>query len=133
MDGHLECTVCIKRADENTEQNIAKVDIVGELDRVKNFCFLGDSIDSGGGGSDLAATRGVGLGWNTLNTLSSILCGKRYTSNLKGRIYQLCMRPVMTYGSETWAVRAIEEDILRRAEKHMVQKMCGVVLSWQID
>ena len=99
--------------------DIAKVDILGELDRVNNFCYLGDSIDGGGGGSDLAVTRRAGLGWKAFNTLSSILCGKRYMFNLKGHIDKLCVRPVMTYGMETFVVRAMEEDILRRAERCM--------------
>ena len=32
----------------------------------------------------------------------------------------------MTYGSETWVVRSVEESILRRAEKRMLRMMCGV-------
>ena len=35
----------------------------------------------------------------------------------------------MTYGSETWVVRSVEESILRRAEKRMLRIMCGVQLA----
>ena len=35
----------------------------------------------------------------------------------------------MTYGSETWVVRSVEESILRRAEKRMLRLMCGVQLA----
>ena len=35
----------------------------------------------------------------------------------------------MTYGSETWVVRSIQESILRRAEKRMLRMMCGVQLT----
>ena len=132
MNGSFESTVCIKRADENTEHNIAKVGILGELDGVKNICYLGDSID-GGGGSDLAPTRRVALGLKVFNTLSSILCGKRYMSNLKRHMNKLCLRPVMTYGLETWVERATEEDILRRVKRHMVQKMCGSKLADRLN
>ena len=34
----------------------------------------------------------------------------------------------MTYGSETWVVRSVEESILRR-EKRMLRMMCGVQLA----
>ena len=34
----------------------------------------------------------------------------------------------MTYGSKTLVVRSVEESILRRAEKRMLQMMCGVQL-----
>ena len=35
----------------------------------------------------------------------------------------------MTYGSETWVVRSVEEIFLRRAEKRMLQMMCGMQLA----
>ena len=35
----------------------------------------------------------------------------------------------MTYGSETWVVRFVDETILRRAEKRMLRLMCGVQLA----
>ena len=35
----------------------------------------------------------------------------------------------MTYGSETWVIRSIEESILRRAEKRMLRMMWGVQLA----
>ena len=35
----------------------------------------------------------------------------------------------MTYGSETWVVRLVEESILRRVEKQMLRIMCGVQLA----
>ena len=58
-----------------------------------------------------------------------MLCGKRHTWNIKGQIYRTCVRPVMTYGSETWVVRSVEESILRRAEKRMLRMICGVQLA----
>ena len=43
------------------------------------------------------------------------------------------MKPVMTYGSEAWVVRSIQEDILRRAEPSTPRKMCGVKLADRIN
>ena len=84
---------------------------------------------NGGGESELAVTRRIGLGWKTFNSVSSILCGKRHSWNIKGQIYRTCVRPVMTYGSKTWVVRSVEESILKRAEKRMLRMMCGVQLA----
>ena len=58
-----------------------------------------------------------------------MLCGKRQTWNIKGKICRTCVRPVMTYGSETWVVRSVKESILRRAEKRMLRMMCGMHLA----
>ena len=35
----------------------------------------------------------------------------------------------MTYDSETWVVKSVEESILRRAENRMILMMCGVELA----
>ena len=32
----------------------------------------------------------------------------------------------MTYGSETWVVRFVEESMLRKAEKRTLRMMCGM-------
>ena len=70
-----------------------------------------------------------GSGWvGRHSTVSSMLCGKRHTWNIKGQIYRTCVRPVMTDGSKIWVVRSIEESILRKAEKRMLRMMCGVQL-----
>ena len=58
-----------------------------------------------------------------------MFCGKRHTWNIKGQIYKTCVRPVMTYGKETWVVRSVEESILRRAKKRLLRMMCGVQLA----
>ena len=48
---------------------------------------------------------------------------------MKGKIYKACVRSVMVYGAETWNVKTTEEGILRRTERAMVRKMCGVKLA----
>ncbi|XP_077990971.1 uncharacterized protein LOC144445305 [Glandiceps talaboti] len=113
---------------DNPEHASAVSERLQELDRVKEFCYLGDTLD-GAGGSELAVTKRVGLGWRKFRDLESILCGCRLTLAMKGRIYKACVRPVMTYAAETWVMRAVEEGILRRAERAMVRKICGVKLS----
>ena len=47
---------------------------------------------------------------------------------MKGRVFEACVRSVVLYGSETWAVK--EEDLTRleRNDMRMVRWMCGVTL-----
>ena len=112
----------------NVECKNASNGCLGELERINSYCYLGDEVN-GGGGSELAVTRRIGLGWKAVNSVSSMLCGKRHTWNIKGQIYRTYVRPVMTYGSETWVVRSVEESILRRVEKRMLRMMCDVQLA----
>ena len=55
---------------------------LSELERMNNFCYLGDNM-IGGEGSELAVTRKIGLNWKAFNSMSSMLCGKRHTWNIK--------------------------------------------------
>ena len=126
MNGNFECRVCMNGSNEECKN--ASNGCLGELERVNSYCYLGDNVN-GGGGNELAVTQRIGLGWKAFNSVSSMLCGKRHTWNIKGQIYRTCVRPVMTYGSETWVVRSLEESILRRAEKWMLRMMCGVQLA----
>ena len=98
INGNFECRVCMNGA--KVECKNSSDGCLGELERVNSYCYLGDKMN-GGGGSELAVTRRIGLGWKAFNSVSSMLCGKRHTWNIKGQIYKTCVRPVMTYGSET--------------------------------
>ena len=126
MNGNFECRVCMNVSNKVCN-NVLKFRL-SELERVNNYCYLRDNVN-GGGGSELAVTRRIGLGWKAFNSMSPMLCDKRYTWNVKRQIYRTCVRPVMTYGSETWVVRSVEEIIVRRAEKRMLRMMCGVQLA----
>ena len=49
---------------------------------------------------------------------------------LKGKYrYDACVQRVLVYGSETWAMKAEDLARLRRAERMMVRRMCGVSLN----
>ena len=90
----------------NEECNNVSDGCLSELERVNSCCHLGDTMN-GGGVSELAVTRKIGLGWKAFNSMSSILCGKRHTWNIKEQIYRKCVRPVMIYGSETSVVKRV--------------------------
>ena len=80
MNGNFECRVCMNGA--NVECKNASNGCLGELGRVNSYCYLGDNVN-GGGGSEVAVTRRIGLSWKAFNSVSSIICGKRHTWNIK--------------------------------------------------
>ena len=47
---------------------------------------------------------------------------------MKGKIFRACVQSVLTYGTETWAMKAENLHSLERAEHMMVRRMCGVSL-----
>ena len=50
-----------------------------------------------------------------------LLNSKRFSLNMKGMVYQSCVRSVMLYGSEIWCLRENEMVILRRTERAVVR------------
>ena len=79
-------------------------------------------------GSRLVSISRVRCGWKKFRELSGILTSKKVVLWLKGKVYGACVRSLMIYGSETWAVNAEQEAKLERAEMRMVRWMCGVSL-----
>ena len=94
---------------------------------VESFCYLGDVLDANGG-VDSAVTARVRCGWRKFHELAPFLTSKAPSPKMKGLVYSACVRSCMTYGGETWALRADHERKLGRTEMRMVRWMCGVSL-----
>jgi len=44
---------------------------------------------------------------------------------LKGRLYKSCVRSVMSYESECWAMKKVDTKRMQAAEMRMIRIMCG--------
>ena len=44
----------------------------------------------------------------------------------KEAVYKTVIRPVLMYGSETWALRKAEQNLLERTELRMLRWMMGI-------
>ena len=117
------CSKCVSGEDllENDGQHIEGVE------RVQQFSYLGDMMNEGGG-CEIAVSRRCHLGWARFNELAGILCGRRFTWKLRGKVFKACVRSVMVYGSETWNMKGLEAGVLQRTERAMIRRMCGVKL-----
>jgi len=47
---------------------------------------------------------------------------------MKGMLYRACVRSVLTYGAEIWAIKSESVAKLRSTERRMIRMMCGVSL-----
>ena len=55
-----------------------------------------------------------------------MLCDRRISARVKGKVYKTVVRPAMLYGSETWAVKRAQEKKMDAVEMRMLRWMCGV-------
>ena len=98
-----------------------------KVECVSKFCYLGDTVGSGGGVVEAARAR-VRCAWAKFKELSPILAVRGASYRIKGRIYSACVQTVLIYGTETWAMKADDLRSLERTERMMVRWMCGVSL-----
>jgi len=58
--------------------------------------------------------------WSKFRELAPILTKRGASLIVKGSLYSTCVRSVLVYGSETWAMRVEDMNRLERAERSMV-------------
>ena len=80
-----------------------------KLDCVPKFCYLGDTHGVGGGGEEVARAR-VRCAWAKFKELSLILTAWGASYRMKGKIYKACVQSVLTYGTETWAMKKASQQ-----------------------
>ena len=71
-------------------------------------------------------THRIQSGWKNWKRVSGILCDRRISLRVKGKVYKTVVRPAMMYGAETWAVKKAQENKLDVAEMRILTWMSGV-------
>ena len=92
------------------------------LERVNTFKYLGATL-AGHGDLDAEMTHRIQSGWQNWKRVSGILCDRRISLRVKGKVYKTVVRPAMMYGAETWAVKKAQEKKLDVAEMRMLRWM----------
>ena len=108
-----------RQQDKVSEKRELLLGVESTLVVVDRFCDLGDVIGAGGGAEEASRAR-VRCAWAKFRELAPILTSRGASLRMKGKIYKTCVRTVMVYGSETWAVRVEDMYRLERAERVMV-------------
>ena len=94
---------------------------------MEHFKYLGAEIEAEGRVLGAVKQR-VKAAWTKWREVTGVMCDRKISRKLKCKIYKTVVRPVLLYGSECWAVRKKEEDLLRRTEMRMLHCILGVSL-----
>jgi len=94
---------------------------------VENFKYLGSVIHAQGENEENITAR-IAAAWKKWRELSGVLCDRRMPVAVKGKVYRTVVRPVLIYGSETWALKRREEERLERTEMKMLRWIFGLML-----
>ncbi|KAK3527799.1 hypothetical protein QTP86_006780 [Hemibagrus guttatus] len=68
----------------------------------------------------------VQAGWNGWRKVSGVLCDRKISARIKGKVYRTVVRPAMLYGLETVSLRKRQESELEVAELKMLRLSLGV-------
>ena len=83
------------------------------------FAYLGGMLNDAGGVEQAVAAR-VRAVWMKFRELGGILCMQGASLRMNGVVYKVCVRSVLMYGAETWAMIAGVFQRLRATKRRML-------------
>ena len=90
-----------------------------KLKTAKNFKYLGSTVSSDGRCEE--EVRRIQAGWMSWKNVSGVLCDRKLSAKVKGKMYKSVVRPAMLYGMETVAVTKRQVGKMEVAELKMVR------------
>ena len=75
----------------------------GGIGVVTQFCYFGDVLDSEGE-ADRAVRARVAVVWRKWREISGLLLNEGVSLARRGMVFDACIRSVMLYGGEAWAL-----------------------------
>ena len=72
------------------------------MDVEPKFCYLGDMLC---GDCELAVITRCSVAWGKFKKLLPILTSKHTALESRGKLYTFCVRSVLLYDSENWALK----------------------------
>ena len=105
-----------------------------EFEGVSEFKYLGNIIENNNR-NDRCIKERIQTGSKAYYGNLQVLKSKIISRRSKLQIYKTLIRPVVTYGAETWMLTAAEENVLRRFERKVLRKIYGPVVDkgvWRI-
>ncbi|MCJ8740952.1 hypothetical protein PDJAM_G00064870 [Pangasius djambal] len=96
-----------------------------EVKKVQEFKYLGLTVQSNGECGKEVKKR-VQAGWNGWRKVSGVLCDRKISARIKGKVYKTVVRAAMLYGLGTVSLRKRQESELEVAELKMLRFSLGV-------
>ena len=93
--------------------------------RARNFKYLGLTVSSDRRCEEKVRRR-IQAGWMSWKKMSGVLCDRKLSARVKGKMYKSVVSPAMLYGMETMAVKGRQVAKMEVAELKMVRWALGV-------
>ena len=70
--------------------------------------------------------RHIALGWAAFSKVANIMKSGKASMNIKRKVHNECVLPVMVHDSETWALKKAHMELLSFAQRKMGRIMLGI-------
>ena len=123
---NFKCHRCLGLAhptDGRPVEHVSRGDQKFEV--VESFVYLGDGI-SPNGGCEVSTIARICSAWGKFCELLPLLTNQAIPLKSRGKVYNSCIRSVMLYGSECWALTTADVQRLQENEHAMVCWICRV-------
>jgi hypothetical protein len=98
-----------------------------QIEKVDSYKYLGQTVKLEDNTREEVMIR-IKAGWSCFGRYKDILCDSKLPMTLRSRVFNQCVLPTMTYGSETWSTTKILENKLKTAQHAMERKMLHITL-----
>ncbi|KAK3570342.1 hypothetical protein QTP86_017287 [Hemibagrus guttatus] len=96
-----------------------------EVKKVQELKYLGSTVQSNGECVKEVKKR-VQAGWNGWRNVLGVLCDRKISARIKGKVYRTVVRAAMLYGLDIVSLRKRQESELEVAELKMLRFSLGV-------
>ena len=97
------------------------------IEKVDRYVYLGKTVTQAG---DLLPEikRRIALGWAAFSKVANIMKSRKASMNVKRKVHNEYVLPVMVYGSETWAQKKAHMELLSVVQRKMERIMLSITL-----
>ena len=96
-----------------------------DIEIVRKFVYLGSELKADGG-ADTEIKRRIALAGTAFNKLQKIFKRHDIRLNVKLRIFNSCVIPVLTYGCESWDITKAMQNKLIAAENKWIRRILRI-------
>ncbi|XP_065668195.1 uncharacterized protein LOC136088415 [Hydra vulgaris] len=114
--------MCVNERADGGQVQLHGVDLV----KVDEFTYLRLKVQSKGG-SEREVKKKVQAGWCGWHKVSGVICDRRVSTRMKGKIYRTVVRPAMLYRLETVALTKRQVREMEVSEMKMLRFSFGVI------
>lgn len=110
------------------QQETINVDNI-TIENVEEYIYLGQTVRLDRESQAKESKRRSKLAWAAFGKLSFILRSNNIQQHLKTKVFNQCILPIMTYGTENWSLTKAHLQKLAVTQRAMERAMLGISLS----